>query len=309
VSEKSKQFIDSYYDKYGIEPIDENRNVNLTDTGLIHFLERFHQYIFEQKETAKDELIAKQAEENKLLKSYIYRYYNLFPAKDDRDKKTSERLVELESEIAQLTSEIEAKDEICPNCKETSRPCACMRNSCIKCGKPVGNITFTVCDQCWDDKSEKPEPVSADITYSDCRKFVSEWLWSSPERTSESFDNAQTRDAAMMIKEYATLRAAQGKGKEIQRYRFIEQVGYPIPDRGRMIEDENGEWIKFESQTPVQSVSEEATYEDIRKFIIETNYKGLDIEGWMGEISAEIQLIEQWIKYRKIKSVETKTKE
>lgn len=38
----------------------------------------------------------------------------------------------------------------CPNCKETKQPCACMRNICHKCGKPVGNITFTVCDECWD---------------------------------------------------------------------------------------------------------------------------------------------------------------
>ena len=38
----------------------------------------------------------------------------------------------------------------CPNCKETTKECACMRNKCIKCGQPVGNITFTVCDDCWD---------------------------------------------------------------------------------------------------------------------------------------------------------------
>ena len=38
----------------------------------------------------------------------------------------------------------------CPNCKEKKKKCACIRNICIKCGKPVGNITFTVCDGCWD---------------------------------------------------------------------------------------------------------------------------------------------------------------
>ena len=42
--------------------------------------------------------------------------------------------------------------EPCPNCKETVKECACMRNICYKCGKPVGNITFTVCDECWDIK-------------------------------------------------------------------------------------------------------------------------------------------------------------
>lgn len=38
----------------------------------------------------------------------------------------------------------------CPNCGETNTRCACMRNICIECGKPVGNITFSVCDDCWD---------------------------------------------------------------------------------------------------------------------------------------------------------------
>lgn len=40
----------------------------------------------------------------------------------------------------------------CPNCKETKKNCACMRNKCITCKNPVGNITFTICDNCWDDK-------------------------------------------------------------------------------------------------------------------------------------------------------------
>lgn len=43
----------------------------------------------------------------------------------------------------------------CPNCKEPEGNCACIRNICVKCGKPVGNITFTVCDECWDKKSIK----------------------------------------------------------------------------------------------------------------------------------------------------------
>lgn len=37
----------------------------------------------------------------------------------------------------------------CLNCGETKKECACMRNICIKCGKPVGNITFSFCDKCW----------------------------------------------------------------------------------------------------------------------------------------------------------------
>lgn len=37
----------------------------------------------------------------------------------------------------------------CPNCKERKVACACLINTCIRCGNPVGNITFTVCDECW----------------------------------------------------------------------------------------------------------------------------------------------------------------
>jgi hypothetical protein len=45
----------------------------------------------------------------------------------------------------------------CPNCgKETvNQECDCLKNICIKCGKPVGNITFTVCDECWDKAAKK----------------------------------------------------------------------------------------------------------------------------------------------------------
>lgn len=38
----------------------------------------------------------------------------------------------------------------CPNCKESQPPCKCLRNICMRCGESVGNITFTVCDDCWD---------------------------------------------------------------------------------------------------------------------------------------------------------------
>lgn len=43
------------------------------------------------------------------------------------------------------------KIEYCLNCKEPlNTECACLRNKCLQCGEPVGNITFTVCDNCWD---------------------------------------------------------------------------------------------------------------------------------------------------------------
>ena len=40
----------------------------------------------------------------------------------------------------------------CPNCKEAVVKCACLRNLCFRCRKPVGNITFTICDACWKKK-------------------------------------------------------------------------------------------------------------------------------------------------------------
>lgn len=40
--------------------------------------------------------------------------------------------------------------EPCANCKETVKECACLRNICHKCQKPVGNVTFTICNECWD---------------------------------------------------------------------------------------------------------------------------------------------------------------
>jgi hypothetical protein len=44
---------------------------------------------------------------------------------------------------------VETEYPACPNCKERKVVCACLRNTCFQCGKPVGNITFTVCDECW----------------------------------------------------------------------------------------------------------------------------------------------------------------
>ena len=50
----------------------------------------------------------------------------------------------------------------CPNCRETEQPCACIRNKCIKCGEPVGNVTFTYCDKCWDkDTTRQPTTEQA----------------------------------------------------------------------------------------------------------------------------------------------------
>lgn len=54
----------------------------------------------------------------------------------------------------------EETKEPCPNCRETFEECACMRNICRKCSNPVGNITFSVCDDCWDEKHGKQDAVT-----------------------------------------------------------------------------------------------------------------------------------------------------
>ena len=77
---------------------------------------------------------------------------------------TRARISRLFDDLAELEAQLKEQEEapkLCPNCKEELDSwCACMRNTCIKCGKPVGNITFTVCDDCWDwkpfNKPQKP---------------------------------------------------------------------------------------------------------------------------------------------------------
>lgn len=51
----------------------------------------------------------------------------------------------------------ESKIEPCPNCGERKVECACVRNLCFSCGKPVGNIVFTICDECWNKKTNLNE--------------------------------------------------------------------------------------------------------------------------------------------------------
>jgi len=61
----------------------------------------------------------------------------------------------------------------CANCKETIAECACMRNICVKCNKPVGNITFSHCDKCFDILHS--EPTQESVKESDIRwtnKFI-----------------------------------------------------------------------------------------------------------------------------------------
>jgi len=58
----------------------------------------------------------------------------------------------ISNRIKQLQEQMEKSKvkPLCPNCKETVQECGCKRNKCARCGEPVGNVTFTVCDTCWD---------------------------------------------------------------------------------------------------------------------------------------------------------------
>jgi len=75
--------------------------------------------------------------------------------------------------IALLTAKPMTEGEMrsCANCKETIQECACMRNICVKCNKPVGNITFSVCDYCWNILHPK---LLED--YASSRSMESQWI-------------------------------------------------------------------------------------------------------------------------------------
>ncbi len=63
--------------------------------------------------------------------------------------------------IALLTGkQLTEREKPCANCKETIAECACMRNICVKCNKPVGNITFSHCDKCFDILHSEPTQES-----------------------------------------------------------------------------------------------------------------------------------------------------
>lgn len=70
----------------------------------------------------------------------------------------------------------------CPNCGEMNIECACMRSKCLRCGGPVGNITFTYCDDCFwvheeemDDQRDDNETVEPEAKrISDNNNFLAD---------------------------------------------------------------------------------------------------------------------------------------
>ena len=61
----------------------------------------------------------------------------------------------------------------CPNCQEPTGQCVCIRNKCIRCGEPVGNITFTVCDDCWE--KEHPDQSKTMDKIAENKAFNAWW--------------------------------------------------------------------------------------------------------------------------------------
>ncbi len=43
----------------------------------------------------------------------------------------------------------------CPKCHETNAECRCLRGKCDICGKPLGKITYTFCDECWETEPQQ----------------------------------------------------------------------------------------------------------------------------------------------------------
>lgn len=76
-----------------------------------------------------------------------YAVYYSMPGDEKRETMTTENKTSQTTETAIAVEPVLAT-EPCPNCKETVEQCACMRNICKDCGEPVGNITFTICDDC-----------------------------------------------------------------------------------------------------------------------------------------------------------------
>ncbi len=71
-------------------------------------------------------------------------------------------------------------DKPCSNCGKMELECACMRNKCIECGNPVGNITFSVCGDCWNKRTannkkadKEAELIQAKIELANlCKKLL-----------------------------------------------------------------------------------------------------------------------------------------
>ncbi len=86
----------------------------------------------------------------------------------------------------------------CSNCGETVVMCACIRNLCHRCGNSVGNVTFSICDDCWD----------YDITFERINNKKSEPshdelidMWKTACAIAEAEEREQSRNPKNLVKE------------------------------------------------------------------------------------------------------------
>lgn len=98
-------------------------------------------------------------------KEFNRRVIELFgPSKERTNQAIQVYWGNLKKELESTTNE----QATCPNCKEPDNgDCKCMQNKCRDCDKPVGNVTFTLCDGCW----EKKHPIekNKEIKHTDVR--------------------------------------------------------------------------------------------------------------------------------------------
>lgn len=137
----SETIITSFYDIQS-NPFNLNDIVDLS-------VESLSRTQIEQTEGAKgvkDNLVNKNSEDSKNFNNKSIRIIE--ENKYLKIKTLSESTIEIEYHCELIEESIENICP-CPNCQEKVANCACIRNICIKCHGPVGNITFTVCDDCW----------------------------------------------------------------------------------------------------------------------------------------------------------------
>lgn len=112
-----------------------------------------------------------------------------------QDRRFSEGCVEFKNKFCPNCG-AELK-ELCPNCNEPrDGNCACFRNKCRKCGEPVGNITFTVCDDCWDKELKDKKKV---------RLYL--WAWRQGNRENWNISNELSRKKSHSNIEFQKIKA------------------------------------------------------------------------------------------------------
>ena len=104
-------------------------------------------WISKNRPTKKQDLIDALDEMSELMRLHGIRNPSIH-AYDQILEVMTEQIGKLRSLVDHLP------EHECTQCHETNDPCACMRNKCVRCGKPVGNVTFTLCDDCWENRKK-----------------------------------------------------------------------------------------------------------------------------------------------------------